>query len=525
MGVRVRFTMQQQLPRYKFSHISAIASAGVLVILLLIAPAAFSQRGYLEWLNQGLVLLQSRRFSEALALMDEAIAGHGDSRFYLLRGVALNRMQRSAEALISLRHAESAGLDLPRLDFEIGMAAVHLRAYSLARERLRHYEQLRSGEPRTALLLGRAYLGMGQLDEALRWYLETRSRGPALEAHVQDGLARIAAARGELETAHEHRQDLESRASGSPLAQALARDLGSLRSPWSLSASMTPGYNDNVLLTPDGPALPSDVSDTESLYLALTGNVGYRFQITPRNMLIPYYSLQAGRYADVHSADFLTQSLGLRIEHQFSQRLDGLLSLTGQDTRVDGKGFSDSLGLDASVTYRTASWLVINAHYSLAFTDYDDDPTLGAAVRDARRHYLSLTSYLDLPKFAGLNPRLQAGVNYALNTGNGSDYDQDSLGLNLGLSVTLPWQLVLDASVNYSRSDYDNLHSVAAGTGVARFAFARDDRRQGYRLQISRQLREGIAVFGTFEHTRNDSNIQSFDYTQNIWNAGLSLRF
>jgi hypothetical protein len=518
--------MLQHLTSIQFPHFRARLFTGLLsAILVLSAPGAYSQGGYLEWLNQGLELLQARRFDEALVLMDEAIAGHGDPQFHLLRGVALNRLQRPAEALISLRQAQAAGLDLPRLDFELGMAAVHLRAYALAQERLLRYEKLRPGEARNALLLGRAHLGLRQLDEAQHWYQETRTREPALEAHILDGLARVEAARGDLKAAHEHREALESRASGSPLALGLAQDLGPVRSPWSLSASITPGYNDNVLLTPDGPALPTDVSDTESLYLGLTGNVSYRYQLTPTDALIPSYALQAGSHADVHSADYLTQSLGLGFEHIFSQKLEGSVSLSGQDSRVDGNGFSTGLGLNLALTHRTSSALVLSAGYSFANINYDDDPALGAAVRDARHHALSLTSYLQLPRIAGLDSRLQAGVNYAINSSNGSDYDQKTLGLNLGLSVNLPWRLVLDTRVNFTRSDYDNPNSVAASPALAQFAFARDDRRSGFSLRLSRPLGDGLVAFATYERSRNDSNIQSFDYTQNIWNAGLRLRF
>jgi hypothetical protein len=38
-------------------------------------------------------------------------------------------------------------------------------------------------------------------------------------------------------------------------------------------------------------------------------------------------------------------------------------------------------------------------------------------------------------------------------------------------------------------------------------------------------VRDGLVVFAAFERVRNESSIESFDYTQNIWSAGLSARF
>ena len=516
-------------PRRRVANPSGRARLASLVVLLsmLFPPAAHSQGGYLYWLSQGLELLESRRFDAALTLMDEAIAADGSAQFHLLRGVALNRLQRAPEALLSLREAEVRGLDLPRLDFEIGMAAVHLRSFELAAQRLHRYEKARPGETRTALLLGRAHLGLGQLDAAQQWFETTRAREPAMEAHVLDGLARVQAARGDLHAAQAHQRALAARAPGSPLATALARDLepASGAARWIVSASATAGYNDNVLLTPDGPALPTDVTDADSMFWALSANVGYRFAITPADALIPSYALQAGLYNDVGSANYLTNRVGLTHEHRFSPRLQSSLSVSGQDTRVDDRGFSAGLGLDASLTHRTTPWLVLSAGYGVAATDYDDDPALGAAVRDARRHALFATAYLELPRVMGSRPLLQASVNYAHNAANGSDHDHDAIGLDLGLSVALPWRVMLEASASFARSEYDNPNSVAASATVPTFAFARDDRRSAYRVQLSRSVRDALVAFVAFERVRNESSIESFDYTQNIWSAGLSARF
>ena len=71
-----------------------------------------------------------------------------------------------------------------------------------------------------------------------------------------------------------------------------------------------------------------------------------------------------------------------------------------------------------------------------------------------------------------------------------------------------------------TNTNYDNPNRFSAGGAASR----QDDQRF-FRLDLSRPITEGAEVFGEYRWIDNESNIDSFDYDQNVWSIGLRARF
>ena len=174
-------------------------------------------------INQGNVLLTQKRFDEALACYDRALAQNATVANGLVnRGIALQRLGRPQEALAS--HDRALALQ-PRYPDALLNRGIALESLGRSGEALAAYEQGLRLEPQSAwLVLKRAdaLADLGRLDEALRAY---RSLGAMPAAGADQQAPRDRAAVEALWTARrlcawDDLADAAAKARGSLLAGA-----------------------------------------------------------------------------------------------------------------------------------------------------------------------------------------------------------------------------------------------------------------------------------------------------------------
>lgn len=151
----------------------------VLAAVVLAGCATLTPQQYKE---RGLGELRAGSYADALESFESAGKGApGDAEALLLQGAALNRLGRTAEALPRLERARAAGLDGPLLALERGWSLLGAGRWQEAAAELERSERARPGVGATAEGLGRAYLGLGNLERAEGWLLATIERDTALE--------------------------------------------------------------------------------------------------------------------------------------------------------------------------------------------------------------------------------------------------------------------------------------------------------------------------------------------------------
>ena len=145
--------------------------------------------------------------------------------------------------------------------------------------------------------------------------------------------------------------------------------------------------------------------------------------------------------------------------------------------------------------------------------------TTAVRDRDSIGHRIGLTLYFALPN---VEARGRAGYSYARNNADGADFDLDSHSVFVGLGRAL-WGGVA-GEVVYSRTfdRYDDNNSLAGGTG---FEFRRNDDTDRVTVRLTRPILDGVSIYGRFDYTRHESNINFFNYLQNAASVGLIARF
>jgi tetratricopeptide (TPR) repeat protein len=164
--------------------VALLLGLGVLAGCASLTPAQYKERGLRE--------LRAGQLDDARASFASASQGTpADGEALFLHAVALNRLGRGADAAAALARARAAGFSHDEMPREVGWSWIALKKWPEAVVELERYERTRPEEGLTASLLGRAYLGLGQLDRAEGWFKAAIWRDPLLEADALFGLAMI----------------------------------------------------------------------------------------------------------------------------------------------------------------------------------------------------------------------------------------------------------------------------------------------------------------------------------------------
>ena len=282
--------IERETIRSRSLHLSVLAGvalAGAIAIIPIRAgqaaePAQLAQLKLGAAFDKGMASMRERNYPDALAQFQSATqAKPHDSRPWMMLGMAYNRLGNFAAALAALDKSAALGMTTPRLDFETGWAALNAGAPQRAVDHLTAYEKVKPGGAKTSEFRGRAYFGLGKLDEAEKFLREALRRDPGVEPTVQLYLSRIALNRGENKKAVSGLLDTLRAFPDSPVSQSLRNNvlvpLAQKRlnrrrqdaKPWSAYVSSTVGHNDNVIGYSSALSLPAEISRIDSTFLTV----------------------------------------------------------------------------------------------------------------------------------------------------------------------------------------------------------------------------------------------------------------
>ena len=218
--------------------------------------------------------LRARNFTAAELTFSRAIvADPDDNRAPFLRGFTLNRLGKHAAAFGSLELSELGGFKAPRLDYELGWAAVATGRWEKAAKSLEKYLAAKPGQAKAMEFLGRAYLGLGQLEKAEANLKRAMELDPSLKETVLYHLTYVYQRQAKRSDAQDAANQLiegspDSRI-GSNLKNAIQRAAVSRRQqkPWSAYASGSVGNNDNVITFNSASPRPADITSVKSPFL------------------------------------------------------------------------------------------------------------------------------------------------------------------------------------------------------------------------------------------------------------------
>lgn len=444
-----------------------------------------------------------------------------DAQTDFLDGAQANRQGRFAQAEALLLRAQALGHRDPELDFELGWAAMGRGQWAHCIERLERFERAVPGRGQTSEFLGRCHLGQRRPEQAEARLREALRRDPRLAPTVNLSLASIEQARGDAGGA---RARLEAVAAAeAPTGRALRELAGPADPvvqpdrPLRLSASLSAGYNDNVIGLGNTMPLPTDISRKGAWFVRLSGGGAYTHQLTARTAATAGYALLLDRYDGLAAANLDDHFVYGDLVHQASPRLAYSLRLSGELTYLSGRHFRDAYSVRPAVSYRFTGDSV--SELSLTHTESDyKTPVAPAFSRDGDSQVLGAVHSFRLP---AKNWSGAVGATLGRVRTRGADFSADTLGASGTLRHVFPNRMFAAAGLGYSRDDYRNPNSLA-GAG---FAFAREDRQTVASLQVGGPLRPGLRWYAQAQALRNDSNIAFYDYTQRSVSAGVAADF
>lgn len=171
-----------------------------------------------------------------------------------------------------------------------------------------------------------------------------------------------------------------------------------------------------------------------------------------------------------------------------------------------------------------SDWIAGEFYYSFTHSDYPNPTQTPTALdRDANVRTIGVTAFMPIPT---TSVRAEIGAASSNIYSDGTDYDSTSVQVSARLSAPLVFGIHGEIFFSTTRTDYKNLNSLAPNAAqTAGFAFKRDDTTRVLAFKLRRHVWENIEGFFQYQHTRNGSNIATFDYRQTVAQIGATARF
>jgi len=398
--------------------------------------------------------------------------------------------------------------------FERGVAAFGTGDYEAA---LRFFAEARRGGLDTPGLhydLGATYYRLQRYAEAEAEFTSL-ARDPAWAALAAYNLGLIAQRTGRPAHAREHYGEALRTATDRDLRALAARALGRLEQEQPTRAvavvSLAGGYDSNATLTPD--AATAGTSHQGDYFAESLGGLSYRLLGNAASSLTAQGGFLVRRYQDLRQFDQSGFRLGVSretVSAEWQTFIGGFYDIM----YFGGDPFQRAAVAEARVSRRLGT-AELRARYEYQHIDGGS----GFEYLDGWQQQLTL----DAGVASGI---ALARVGYELELNDRRDLQQGADFLSFSPTrhtvfalTSLPniggW--AFDARADYRFSRYDDPY-VLSGEQITR-----EDRRYGLAMHASRRVSGPWRFFLDYSGYRNDSTIDTYDYTRHQAMAGIEL--
>jgi tetratricopeptide (TPR) repeat protein len=488
-------------------------------------------------LSKGIVLYNSERYSEAERYLSEAFkakpadptAGHylGQS---LLR---LKRYQAAEERFreILRRHPED-----PRARMGLGMALYHQERYTDALANFTMAEQTLTDEPLLYYYEGLAAAERKSFDQASEKFLRAGKLDQEFgqDPHYQRGAALYSEGKADQAAAEFQSAVLAGSTAASQPKPALGASLLSPSKRWSASFGTSVQYDSNVVLLPGGVSPPggsTGISHKDDFVTMITGRGEYRF-IQDDTWTV---GAGAGFYKNFHARltdfDVLNVAPTLYVQRRFGSMQLRLQYIFDYVT-VGGDPYLLSNALQSTLTVPQSERTFTQAFVRYQYKDFKSfrDDQLGAPVNQTRDGVNWMLGAMQYLRFAENRGQVRAGYTFDTDrTGGGevtqpgrpthADWSYIGHRFSTGVAYQPMAATKLDLALDYYRQSYDSANSFSPSGAV------RTDNVVFLTGTAVRDLNSWLWLAFQYSFTRDQSNVEVFDYTRHIVSFTLGGMF
>jgi len=401
------------------------------------------------------------------------------------RGIAAFRAGDYAVALQLFLDARAAGLDTPGLRYDLGATYYRLGRYAEAEREFQALVPDPKWAPLADYNLGLTAQRAGRPQRAIEYFER------AYRTTTDPNLRSLAA------TAFERLRG----APPSPQASAVI--------------SLAGGYDSNATLSPDASTVA--VSHQGDRFVEALAAATHLLAGNTERGWVAHGSLVLRKYADLHQFDVAGSRAGLS-EERYWGRVQTSVGAYFDTAYIGGDRLEQGTSLEAQASWRPDAGGELRGRYRFGHIAGGS----GFEYLDGRQQRLSVEAGFTL---AGA--LLRAG--YELELNHRRDLQQESeffsasptrhsLFATVALRNVAGWQA--DARGEYRVSRYGDPNLIDEGA-LGILEVTRKDRRYGFALRANHRLTAPWGVFIDYSYYRNNSNLDTYDYSRHQLMAGI----
>lgn len=457
-----------------------------------------------DYLGQAYLRLKKYREAEQ-AFADLAQSDPQSARSWLGLGIARSEQGRYREALEALSQAERRDPNNPLVYFYQGLIAHESQSFNQAPELFSRAMALSPDlTPSARYYTGMSYYQRGLLDRAREEFDASIASG-APESELARSARAILQQRGDVTGGPKH---------------------------WDLSLSISGQYDSNVVLLPIGTQPPggtTGISQKDDFRTAIYARGEYRPIQTDTWTAGVTYGFYQSLHQRLSGFDVQDHSPSVYVQRQLGI-VQARLQYVYDYVRVGQAPYLQTHALQPIITIAEGNGYFTQLQFRYQNKDFQDDRFAGNSFRDGKNWLGGLTQFAYFANNAGY---VRVGYTFDMDrTGGGhpgiavpgtpsnADWAYQAHRVAVGLGIPPIWTVQPTFAFDYYLQQYDNPNSLSAsGTSVRR------DRVYFATASLARPLTNWLTLAAEYNYTRDQSNIQFFDYSRNIYSLTLNGRF
>lgn len=483
------------------------------------------------------------------------LASAQDSGGNLEKGIWHYKHENYEEALLSLKKAREEKPDSSLAAYYLGLTYKRLQDYDAARPHLEasvslrpkikgalielidllyrlgdtegakewievsEKEGIRPGQ--TAFLKGLTLLREGEdLDEAINTLKEARELNDSLSQVVDYhiGIAHLKSKR--LSDARDVFKEIKEKDSIGELGQFAEEYLKIIENklyqtrPLKLMISAYYQYDDNVILKPDTGLEDVDIADEEDHRMVYAGSAEYDFRLSDQIGTKLGYSFYVGDQFDLDTYDVISNNYSIQPTLYFDKTVVAFPILFNH-LIVDDDDYLYSVKTGNLTNTMIGQSHMLQGALSYRYKDYQRALTSFNENRDAHEYMSHLAHYYFYTK--DKKGFVNAKVSSNLNDAKGNNWEYYESKVTLSSVVPLDDKMKLTLTGSFDLKNFLERHTV--------FDKHRTDTTYQVSTLLAVEVFKGAEVQFQYTYVNNGSDIELYDYTRNIYSAGVKYKF
>jgi len=440
-----------------------------------------------------------------------SLAGEEIADAFLIQGLAHIKTGEHEKAIDLFKQALEINPDWKEAYLNLGIAYYKIGSYDLA---LKAFQNLLERTPDNGPALffqGLSLQGLGRYQESIV-YLEKAGK---FDANLyQAALFNIGRAHFELGNNAEAKAKFNETIRTGPNtetaqgAKTLLKILADKKpdKPWKLSAGIGIEYDDNITVSEQD--LSSNLGDVVYNF-DFSGS--YKVINTKKNTWEAGYSFFQSIHDDLSTFDLQSHTFSLNGSHKFKKLKLGVHSNYSRTT-LGNDDFLEIYSISPNVGIFLIPKLYTIANYAYKYTHFFDIPS-----RDSQNHGLGLDNF-----YFFLEGKSYLLLSYRLEHVNARGDQFDFLRNFVTAKVKYPlkdlgWGTQLDLSYKFFIKDYNNI--------TPSIGEERRDVRHAIQFGITQPVYKNLEAKLKYKYIREESNLPTSDFKENIASLVFSLSF